>query len=132
MLARVPLRLLLRHTTLFRGLGEGHILTIDPQDAAAVHRTLEATQRAVDRLLVSNFNTYCQSESPPEKSSIAVTVQNANNTIGDQKLQSGMNECFMIDAPVGSPYSQRSLRRARLRFSPSDSAFIDEDCAGNP
>ena len=66
MLARVTECFLPCYPAFFRRLREGHVLPVNAQHAAAVYRALETTQRPIDRLFVSYFNTYCQGD-PPDK-----------------------------------------------------------------
>lgn len=56
--ARVACSLFAGKATLFGGLSEGHVATVDPQNAATVDGTLETAQCAVDGLVIPYFDTY--------------------------------------------------------------------------
>lgn len=61
---RVARSLLLGDPPLLRGLAERHVLTVQPQDATAIHGALESAKRTVNVLLLANFdsNSYMTSQ----------------------------------------------------------------------
>lgn len=56
--SRVSPCFLLRDATLLRWLGERHICTKYAKNATSIDSAFESTQCAIDRLVISNFNSY--------------------------------------------------------------------------
>ena len=59
-LTGVASRFLAGKATLFRRLRVRHVGAINTQNTAAVYRTLETAQSAVDGFVVANFDSYWQ------------------------------------------------------------------------
>src|SRR5690606_7640600 len=62
--ARVAGGLLAGEAALFARRGERHVVAVDAEHAAPVHRALEPAQRAVDGLFIANFDTDGQGRPP--------------------------------------------------------------------
>ena len=108
-LARLAEPLLALLAARFGGLDEGHVLAVEAENAAAVHRTLETAQGTVDGLVVANFDADGHSKSglkvePPRPSSTpGLGREPANIRPAPRPGQPSAGEDWPVRARHGAP-----------------------------